>query len=113
MGFRSLQHMKDRRSTCRGLCLPATFRLQGLDTLLTAYSLQPRAGFLSTRQRSWDYPFGAFSSGKVPRRFHLDAPTYRLLPRTCPLRRGGGAGLAGRGFWASTLPGVPGGPAWF
>jgi hypothetical protein len=111
MGFRSLQHMKDRRSTSRGICLPATFRLQGLVTLLTVYSLQSRAGFVSTRQRSWDYPFGAFSSGKVPGRFHLDAPTYRFLPRICPLHRSGEAGLAGRGSWASTLPGVPGGPA--
>jgi len=111
MGFRSLQHMKDRRSTCHGLCLPATFRLQGLVTLLTGFSLQSRAGFISSRQRSWDYPFGAFSSGKVPRRFRLDAPTYRLLPRTYPLHRSREAGLAGRGSWASTLPGVPGGPA--
>jgi hypothetical protein len=44
---------------------PATFRLQGLATLLAAYSLQSRAGFLSHRQRSWDSPFGAFSSRTV------------------------------------------------
>ena len=44
---------------------PATFRLQGLVTLLTAYALRSRAGFLSHRQRSWDSPFGAFSSQKV------------------------------------------------
>jgi hypothetical protein len=44
---------------------PATFRLQGLVTLVTAYSLRSRAGFVSHRQRSWDSPFGAFSSRKV------------------------------------------------
>jgi hypothetical protein len=41
-----------------GQSLPATFRLQGLATLLTAYSLESRAGFVSHRLRSWDSPFG-------------------------------------------------------
>jgi hypothetical protein len=44
------------------VCRPATFRLQGLVTLLTVSSLPSRAGFLSHRQRSWDYPFGGFPS---------------------------------------------------
>jgi hypothetical protein len=62
MGFRSLQHIKDSRSTCRGrLSPPATFRLQGLATLLTACSLESRAGFVSHRRRSWDSPFGGLS----------------------------------------------------
>jgi hypothetical protein len=60
------------------VCQPATFRLQGLITLLTAYSLRSRAGFLSHRQRSWDSPFGAFSSRKVVTGvFHPAGPTYR------------------------------------
>jgi hypothetical protein len=45
-----------------GLSCPAMFRLQGLITLLTAFALRFRAGFVSRRQRSWDSPFGAFSS---------------------------------------------------
>jgi hypothetical protein len=45
-----------------GVPHPATFRLQGLATLLTAYSFRARAGFVSPRQRSWDSPFGAFPS---------------------------------------------------
>jgi hypothetical protein len=45
-----------------GVPRPATFRLQGLATLLTAYSFRARAGFVSPRQRSWDSPFGAFPS---------------------------------------------------
>jgi hypothetical protein len=65
MSFRSLQHLRNRGSTSRGLCLPATFRLQGLATLLAAYSPQSRAGLVSYRQRSWDLPFGAFSFRKV------------------------------------------------
>jgi hypothetical protein len=57
--------MRDRRSTRHGLCLPATFRPQGLITLSTACSLRSRAGSVSHRQRSWDSPFGAFASQKV------------------------------------------------
>jgi len=71
-----------------GFCLPATFRLQGLATLLTAFSLRSLAGFVSHRQRSWDSPFGAFSSRKVSRRFRLKAPTYRFS-RDCARRRSG------------------------
>jgi hypothetical protein len=39
----------------------ARFRLQGLVTLLTAYSLESRAGFVSHRQRSWDSPLRRFN----------------------------------------------------
>jgi hypothetical protein len=52
-----------------GVPHPATFRLQGLATLLTAYSFRARAGFVSPRQRSWDSPFGAFPSRKVSTAF--------------------------------------------
>jgi hypothetical protein len=50
----------------QALPTPATFRLQGLATLLAAYSFRARAGFISHRRRSWDSPFGAFASRKVP-----------------------------------------------
>jgi hypothetical protein len=87
MGFASLQHMRHRRYAYRERCLPATLRLQGLATLLTVYSLRCRAGFVSHRQRSWDLPFGAFSSGKVTGRFRLGRThipftrRYTLAPR--------------------------------
>jgi hypothetical protein len=59
MGFCSLQHMKEFEvHIAAGQSLPTTFRLQGLATLLTAYSLESRAGFVSHRLRSWDSPFG-------------------------------------------------------
>ena len=48
---------------------PATFRLQGLATLLTAYSFRARVGLISCRQRSWDSPSGAFPSREVPTTF--------------------------------------------
>jgi hypothetical protein len=57
----------------------AKFRLQGLVTLLTAYALRSLAGSVSHRQRSWDSPFGAFSSRKVS-----DGITARMDPPTVP-----------------------------
>jgi hypothetical protein len=73
--------MKDRRSTCRGFCLPATFRPQGLVTLSTVSSLRTLAGFVSRRQRSWDSPFGAFPSREASARFRTHEPTYRFAAR--------------------------------
>jgi hypothetical protein len=49
----------------RALPTPVTVRLQGLVTLWAVYALRGRAGFVSHRRRSWDSPFGAFSSRKV------------------------------------------------
>ena len=54
-------------STCRASgstlmrVLPrlASVRLQGLVTLLTVFSPPALTGFVSHRQRSWDFPFGA------------------------------------------------------
>jgi hypothetical protein len=83
--------MRNHRSTSRGLCLPATFRLQGLATLLAAYSLRSRAGFVSHRQRSWDSPFGAFSFRKVSGPFP-SGRTHLLFPLSVyPRRRHGPA----------------------
>jgi hypothetical protein len=92
MGFRSLQHMTGSEVHCpRTLPTPATFRPQGLTTLSAAYSFRAHAGFISHRPRSWDSPFGAFSSRKVSARFRADAPTCRFacrcsLPRIAPER---------------------------
>jgi hypothetical protein len=77
LGFASLQHVQGTEvHACCGLCLPAAFRPQGLLTLSTAYSLCARASFVSRWQRSWDSPFGAFSSPAgteafPPRRTHM------------------------------------------
>jgi hypothetical protein len=110
MDFASLQHIKDRRSTGRGLCLPATFRPQGLVTLSTAYSLRSRAGLISCQRRSWDSPFGAFSSGKVSERFRPEAPTYRFSHRSFPppKRRAGPDGPRFLGFDPCRSPSRPG-----
>jgi hypothetical protein len=99
MGFRSLQHLRNRRSTHRGSCLPATFRLRGLATLLTVSSLRSRAGSISTRQRSWDSPFGAFSSRKVHGRRRPHAPTYRFAD---------GCNHTAEATWTAPQTAVPG-----
>lgn len=94
----------------RGLCLPATFRLQGLATLLTAFSLHCPAGFVSHRRRSWDSPFGAFSTRKVTVRSRSVEPTCRL-PADRHDRRGGDREPEYFGFWAFTLASIPCAPA--
>jgi hypothetical protein len=81
LSFASLQHIRERRSTRPGLCLPATFRPQGLATLSTACSLRTRAGSVSRRRRSWDSPFGAFPSREAFTRFRMNEPTYRFPKR--------------------------------
>jgi hypothetical protein len=65
----------------RGLCLPASFHPQGLVTLAVVCSLRGLAGFVSRRQRSWEVPFGAFSSREVPGRFRPSELTYRFSQR--------------------------------
>jgi hypothetical protein len=87
LGSASLQHIKERRSTCRGLCLPATFRPQGLVTLSAASSLRTRAGFVSRRQRSWDSPFGAFPPRKASTRFPTRIDPHAVSPRGDALTR--------------------------
>ena len=57
---------------------PASFRPQGLVALSAVWSLRNRAGFVSHRRRSWDLPFGDFSSREVSGCFQPDGPTYRF-----------------------------------
>jgi hypothetical protein len=100
MGFWSLQHLKDPRSTSRGSKPPATFRLQGLATLLTVCSLESRAGFVSHRQRSWDSPFEGFPFRKAsaifrPGRTHLPLAQRFLRRRSVrPARQASVSGIA-------------------
>jgi len=92
--------MRNRRSTCRELCLPAMFRPQGLVTLSTVCSLRSRAGFVSHRLRSWDSPFGAFSSRKAVRAFPHGRTHVPSPPASVTTHRSRRPGPAGRGFWA-------------
>jgi hypothetical protein len=110
MDFCSLQHIRNRRSTCRGLYLPATFRPQGLVTLSTVFSLRSRAGFVSHQLRSWDLPFGAFSSREAARAFPHGRAHLPFPPASETTYRSRRPGPAGRGFWAYP-PGSPWRPA--
>lgn len=71
-------------STGRGLCLPATFRPQGLVTLSTASSIRARAGPVSSRRRSWDSPFGASLLPKGIRAFPHGRAHVPFLPEVSP-----------------------------
>jgi len=102
MGSCSLQHLRNPRSTHRELSQPATFRLQGLVTLLTVSSLGSRASFVSHRQRSWDSPFGGFLSREVsavfrPGRTHIPLAQRYLRRRSVrPARRASVSGFRPR-----------------
>jgi hypothetical protein len=108
VGFGSLQHIQGTEVHITRARPPATFRLQGLATLLAGYSLRARAGFVSRRRRSWDSPFGAFSSCKVPVAFPRSVNPRTVSPIGIPVRQSGRAGPTGRGSWDLTLARVPG-----
>jgi hypothetical protein len=73
----------------QALPAPTTFRLQGLVTLWAAYALRARAGFISHRRRSWDSPFGAFSSRKVSAAFPGGRTHVPFNPSVLPSRQVG------------------------
>jgi hypothetical protein len=77
-------HVRIEGPPHRRLYVSATFRLQGLITLLTACSLRSLAGFVSHRQRSWDSPLRSLTSQQVFKRFRLKEPTYRFTCRCSP-----------------------------
>jgi hypothetical protein len=58
-------------------------RLQGLATLVTVSSRESRAGFISRRQRSWDSPFGAFSSQRVSTASPQRKNPHTVFPSGC------------------------------
>jgi hypothetical protein len=101
MSFAALQHMKPERSTFRGLCLPATFRPQGLVTLSTACSLSGPAGFVSHRRRSWAFPFGVYLHGGTQCVATRVKPTYRWRGHE-DRRTRRRPGVTDLGFWVHT-----------
>jgi len=107
MGFRSLQHMWDRRSTCRGPCrgpLRSARRVWLPSRRLTPSEPVPalfRAGSALGIRPSELSPLGRY-----PPSFRAEEPTRRFSRRFLPPRTRW-AGPTGRGLWAFTLPGVP------
>jgi hypothetical protein len=87
MGSCSLQHMKDRRSTCRGRYQARYVPPSGFGYPLDGFLPSNPCRFFSHRQRSWDSPFGGFSSRKVSDTFpQSEGPTCRFFQR-CSRRR--------------------------
>jgi hypothetical protein len=104
MSFRPLQHLRPTESTTTGL--PSRrFRLQGLATLLTAFSSANLADPVSDRQRSWGSPFGAFSSRRAPRHSCRADPPAVSFPGAHPPEGGGDPKRTG--YWALFPPRGP------
>jgi hypothetical protein len=108
VGFRSLQHLRPRRSACRGRSparhVPPSgfgYPLDGLLPSKPCRSCFVPAALLGFALRSLLLSKGnrPFPARKNPRTVHSSV---------IPLHRSAGAGSTSRGFWALTLPRVPG-----
>jgi len=89
------------RSTSRERVPLATGRPQGLLTLSAVSARRSRAGYVSRRQRSWDSPFGAFSSDGVPGAF---PPGSTHMPFPAPVSPAASGGPARHGSTSGFLP---------
>jgi len=109
MGFASLQHIQESKvHGVTGFRLPASFRLQGLVTLLTVYSLRiPRrscfvpAALLGLTLRSFLLAEGIRPVSRP------EEPTYRFARLYTFASEDARAGLTSRGFWAFAQPASP------
>jgi hypothetical protein len=114
MDFRSLQHLRIRRSTSRGAC--RTPLRSVLRVWLPSRRLSP-AGPLPALFRAGGAhgirPSELFPSGRYPPVSRPEGPTYRFTCRYSRLAEANWAGPTGRGSWALTLPEVPYGEAGF
>jgi hypothetical protein len=86
MGFGSLQHLKNRRSTSRGLAHPlrSAFRVWLPSWRLTPFD--PVPVLFRTGSAPGIHPSEHFPLGRYPGCYHPDAPTYRST-RRCSRRR--------------------------
>ena len=109
MGFCSLQHTKDRRSTVRRRCrrpLRSALRVWRPSRRFTPS--EPLPGLFHTGGALGIRPSELPPPDRYPERFRPEAPTYRSTHR-CSRRRSGGPAQRARGFWALALSRVPGG----
>jgi hypothetical protein len=81
MGFGSLQHLKNRRSTSRGLAHPlrSAFRVWLPSWRLTPFD--PVPVFFRTGSAPGIHPSEHFPLGRYPGCYHPEAPTYRSTYR--------------------------------
>jgi hypothetical protein len=111
VSFPSLQHMPESRIHTRGLASPASFRLQGLATLLTASAPRHLASLVSCRQRSWDLsdPSELSPPERYLRPLRLPVHPHAVQPTVAPdPAEGGQVGAVSPDFRALTLSEVPG-----
>jgi hypothetical protein len=90
MGFCSLQHMKNRRSTRRELAWLATFRLQGLVTLLAGSSLSVPCRFCFTPAALLGFALRSFLLSQDIRYVSVTAGPPAVSSCRCSRRRSGG-----------------------
>jgi hypothetical protein len=109
MGFRSLQHLRDRRSTYTGGAAaryvpPSGFGypLDGLRPSIPCRFCFTPAALMGFTLRSFLLPKG------IRRDYRPDGPTYRSA-RRCSRRRSYRPAQTGRGSWVLTLSRVPAG----
>jgi hypothetical protein len=110
MSFPSLQHLPESRIHTRGLATPASFRLQGLVTLVTASAPRHLAGLVSCRQRSWDlsHPSELSPPERYWKPLRLPVDPRAVQPTVAPdSAEGGQVRLVSPGFRALTLSGIP------
>jgi hypothetical protein len=113
MGFCSLQHIRDRRSTCRGLCLgPLRSALRVWLPSRRLTPSEPVPGLFRPGGAHGIRPSEPSPLKRYPPLSRANGPTYRLT-RRCFRRRGRWTGPTSAGFWALTLSRVPGGLAGF
>jgi hypothetical protein len=111
VSFPSLQHVPESRIHIRGLTSPASFRLQGLATLLTASAPRHLAGLVSCRQRSWDLsdPSELSPPERYLRPLRLPVHPHAVQPTVAPdPAEDGQVGAVSPDFRALTLSEVPG-----
>jgi hypothetical protein len=110
MGFGSLQHMRDRRSTCRGLARPlrSAFRVWLPSWRLAPFD--PVPVLFHTGGAHGIHPSKRSPLERYPGDYRPNEPTCRFAFR-CYQHTRRWAGPVGRGFWDFTLSRVPGGLA--
>jgi len=113
MGFASLRHIKDRRSTFREPCRTRYVPPAGFGYPLGGLRPPSPCRPYFVPAAPWGFtPSELPPLARYPGHYCPDGPTCRFASRFARWL-GQRAGPAGRGFWALTLASVPGGRSWF
>jgi hypothetical protein len=108
MGFRSLQHTRDRRSTNAGFACPLRSALRVWLPSRRFTPSEPWPALFHAGGARGIHPSELPPLGRYPPRFRGRRTHVPFHPSVFPPPKRW-AGPTGRGSWALTLPGVPGG----